>query len=251
MSRISKQKALGLLQRLRNERAACDPFDSPSARWQRDARVNIEAIFGKESNHLAEIKDCSEDDELGELDEFGDFIDPCVSLLDSMIKEVSDLWSDDDGHVLSPESIQRDSRRVFLAHGHDCEVKQTVARFLEGEGLDVVILDERAGQGRTIIEKFEEHSSVGYAVVLMTPDDVARSRKGGMPSLRARQNVLFELGFFVAKLQRGRVCVIAKGGVEIPSNYWGVEYIPWDDSEGWKYKLLRELKAAKLAVSEG
>ena len=129
----------------------------------------------------------------------------------------------------SPEiEVQHDSRKVFLVHGHDGEVKQTVARFLEKNGLKVIILDEIAGQGRTIIEKFEHHSSVGYAVVLMTPDDATGHPEGGASERRARQNVVFELGFFVGALKRGRVCVIVRGNVEQPSNYWGVEYIRWD-----------------------
>ena len=158
---------------------------------------------------------------------------------------------DNDGHVLSSESAQHDSRKVFLVHGHDGEVKQTVARFLEKNGLNVIILDEIAGQGRTIIEKFEQHSSVGYAVVLMTPDDATERSEGGASQRRARQNVVFELGFFVGTLKRGRVCVIARGNVEKPSNYWGVEYIPWDDAGGWKLKLLEEMKAANVVVGEG
>lgn len=167
-----------------------------------------------------------------------------------MIYEVENTWPDGSERV-SPGPVQHDSRKVFLVHGHDGEVKETVARFLEKKSLEVVILDEIAGKGRTIIEKFEEHSSVGYAVVLMTPDDSAKRRNGGLSKNRARQNVVFELGFFVGTLNRGRVCVIAKGDVEMHSNYWGVEYIPWDDAGGWKLKLLKELKAANLAVSEG
>lgn len=238
-----------MLKGIRDRKAASDAFDTPSAKWVRDARVAVEAVFGKESRHLKEIKKCyGFNDGFPEVDEYDNFTDPCVLLLDSMIEEVANLWSDDDEGMPSLESTQRDARSVFLAHGHDNEVKQTVARFLEGKNLRVVILDEIAGQGRPIIEKVEEHSSVSYAVVLMTPDDLATNRVDNTMRHRARQNVLFELGFFVAKLRRGRVCVIVKGDVEIPSNYWGVEYIPWDDSQGWQVKLLRELEAANLAI---
>lgn len=90
-----------------------------------------------------------------------------------------------------------DSEKVFLVHGHDNELKETVARFLEKIGLIPIILHEQASKGQTIIEKFEEHSNVSYAIVLMTPDDVGnlKSNKGKL-NQRARQNVIFELGYF-------------------------------------------------------
>ncbi len=67
---------------------------------------------------------------------------------------------------------QEISRRIFLVHGHAEEPKETVGTFIRTLGLEVVILHEQANQGRTIIEKLEEHSAVGFAVVLLTPDEV-------------------------------------------------------------------------------
>ncbi|WP_247618065.1 TIR domain-containing protein, partial [Pseudomonas syringae] len=72
-------------------------------------------------------------------------------------------------------------------------------------------LKEQPDRGRTIIEKFEQTSDVGYAVVLLTPDDIVSAVQVNMPSARARQNVIFELGYFAGKLGRGRVCLLKKG----------------------------------------
>ena len=100
-------------------------------------------------------------------------------------------------------------------------------------------------KGRTIIEKFEDFAHVGFALVLLTPDDEGRLRddKGDFKP-RARQNVILELGYFLGKLGRERVCALVKEGVERPSDYDGVVYIPLDDSGGWEMKLIRELKSA-------
>jgi predicted nucleotide-binding protein len=101
---------------------------------------------------------------------------------------------------------------VFVVHGHDEAALQTVARFLERLGLGAIILKEQPGIGRTIIEKFEDHAGkVGFAVVLLTPDDIAGSAAAPASEMRPRQNVLFELGYFVAKLGRGRTCLLRKG----------------------------------------
>lgn len=146
-----------------------------------------------------------------------------------------------------PDSQQALSRKVFVVHGHDEGARETVARFLEKLGLEAIILQEKPDQGRTIIEKFEDTSDdIGFAVVLLTPDDLGGSVKADTPDARARQNVIFELGYFAAKLGRGRVCLLRKGHVEIPSDLYGVIYTDMDPADGWKAKLVGELKAAKL-----
>lgn len=139
------------------------------------------------------------------------------------------------------------SNRVFVVHGHDDAAHQGLARFLEKLGLEAIILKEQPDQGRTIIEKFEHSAGdVGFAVVLLTPDDLGGSVKAATPDARARQNVIFELGYFAGKLGRGRVCLLRKGHVEIPSDLYGVIYTDMDPADGWKAKLVGELKAAKL-----
>ena len=137
--------------------------------------------------------------------------------------------------------------RVFIVHGHDTEVRESVARFLEQLGLEVVILREQPGRGRTIIEKFEDHSNVDFAVVLLTPDDVGAA-SGARDNLqpRARQNVILELGYFVGKLKREKVCALYVEGVELPSDMRGVQYIEYKGE--WKSELARELRAAKLDI---
>ena len=139
---------------------------------------------------------------------------------------------------------------IFLVHGHDERVLHETARFLETLEQDVVVLREQPNQGRTIIEKFEDHADVGFAVVLLTGDD-----RGGptgnaydAQSPRARQNVVFELGYFIGRLGRKRVCALYVPGVEIPSDYSGVLYLKFDEQGAWKLSLAKELKAAGLPV---
>jgi predicted nucleotide-binding protein len=139
-------------------------------------------------------------------------------------------------------SLPKPSKRVFVVHGHDEEAKQTTARFLEHIGLEPIILHEQPNSGRTIIEKFEDHADVGFAVVLLTPDDTAHPTNApNKVSGRARQNVILELGYFIGRLTRRRVCALYKPGVEIPSDYQGVGYVELDPAGGWRTKLAQEL----------
>ena len=132
----------------------------------------------------------------------------------------------------------RSSKRVFVVHGHDNATKESVARFLTQLKLEPIILHEQASGGKTIIEKFETHANVSFAVVLLTPDDLGASATKPENKLpRARQNVVFELGFFVGRLGRSNVCALHKGNVEIPSDYQGVIYIPLDENGGWRLML--------------
>jgi predicted nucleotide-binding protein len=144
------------------------------------------------------------------------------------------------------------STRVFLVHGHDDGMKQNVARTLSKLGLDPIILHEKPNQGRTIIEKFTEYSNVSFAVVLLSPDDVGGSRSTAPADLkpRARQNVILELGYFLGRLGRARVVALYRQseGFEMPSDYSGVLFVPYDDAGRWQFDLLKELKTSGYAV---
>lgn len=149
-----------------------------------------------------------------------------------------------DGNT-STRLVKPGSNKVFIVHGHDEGALQSLARFVEKLGLEAIILKEKPNQGRTIIEKFEDAArEVGFAIVLFTPDDEATS--SGQSTQRARQNVVFELGYFSGVLGRGRVCLLRKGEVEVPSDLYGVIYTEMDGADGWKQRLVMELKAAKL-----
>lgn len=141
------------------------------------------------------------------------------------------------------------SNRVFIVHGRDNELKETTARFVEKFGLVPIILHEQTNRGKTIIEKFEEFSDVSFAIVLMTPDDFGYYvDEPDNKQLRARQNVVFELGYFIGKLGRHNVAAIVKGNIEVPTDINGVVYIGVDTSNAWKMILAKELKAAGLNV---
>jgi predicted nucleotide-binding protein len=133
-------------------------------------------------------------------------------------------------------------QKVFIVHGHNNEAKETVARFIQKINLTPLVLHEQANKGLTIIEKFEAFSDVEFAVILLTPDDIgypvgAQDKQ----QKRARQNVVLELGYFLGKLGRERVCALYTDDVEIPSDYQGVLYVRLDKDGAWKTKLAQEI----------
>lgn len=261
---MEKQKAIEILQHqlaiitvLKQKNYSCQELKE----WKRDTIVALRNIFkGEDKSNAKEFEGIryspavfsSDGDSAPFHRAYARGLESAAAKLKSMIKEVQEYWTDEE---VPASKIKRgagsdlsESKEVFIVHGHDEAAKQTIARFIEQLELTPVILHEQSNKGRTIIEKFEDHSNVGFAVVLMTPDDVGASvndKENLKP--RARQNVILELGFFLGKLGRERVCALLKG-VEVPSDYDGVLYILMDQQEGWRLKLAKEIKAAGIDI---
>lgn len=127
--------------------------------------------------------------------------------------------------------LQHDGRRMpkcFVVHGHDenltLELKDFIQNKLKFE--QPIVLRDAPDQGKTIIEKFEAFARrADVAFVCLTPDEEIRSVDDDIR--RSRPNVILELGFFYAKFQRrrGRVFLLTKGKVEIPTDISGIIWI--------------------------
>lgn len=171
-------------------------------------------------------------------------------------------------NILSPNPLYEFSKmiskpiagkNVFIVHGKEDKPKLELARMLEKLGFNVIILSEQPDKGRTIIEKLEQETiDIGYAFVILTPDDVGMERKikaepekfqdAGL-HYRARQNVILELGYFIGKIGRNRVCCLYKGNVELPSDIHGILFKKFNESVEECYgEIIKELKAAGYEI---
>ena len=153
------------------------------------------------------------------------------------------------------ESImkQKSTDEVFIVHGHDSAMKESVKSLLKSFGLKPVILAEKPNKGKTIIEKFEANTqTIDYAVVLMSDEeDQGHARNERRCKPRARQNVILELGYFIGKLGRDRVCVLKKSKVETPSDILGIVYTEYiQDSKDWQIRLADELRSAGYQIDK-
>jgi len=142
----------------------------------------------------------------------------------------------------SPKKVN--NMTAFIIHGHDNELKVEVQLLLNNAGVNCVILHEQPDKGRSIIEKLIGETEIaGYAIALLTPDDLTNAGIN-----RARQNVILEIGYFLGKLGKERIRMIVKGEVEIPSDLQGILYEKHDMKGAWKIKLLKELQAVGIYV---
>ncbi len=151
--------------------------------------------------------------------------------------------------VDSKDIIKDQKQRVFIVHGHNEGELNILARLLEKQGLKPIILKEQASKGMTIIEKFEANSISDFAIILLTGDDKGHQKNHDNLNLRARQNVIFEMGYFFALLGRENVICLQEKGIEVPSDLGGRMYIELDKSEAWKLTLIKELKTAGFDVT--
>ena len=166
-----------------------------------------------------------------------------------LYEEPSDASQDAGEQVVQTSDATFDDE-VFIVHGRDDAAKLKVARFMEKLGIEATILHEQPNKGKTIIEKFEAHAQeAGFAIVLLTPDDVGGPQDNvNEAKPRARQNVILELGYFLARIGRERVCVLYKEEVELPSDMHGILYVSMDSADGWQLKLAKEMKQAGLPI---
>lgn len=263
MSTKPKSKAIERLQRalvaipdLKSQRRGSPEFE----KWHRNTQVAIGKTFPESARHLKDFTDVgyslrvvssvTPDSQYQKAYVRG--LERAESVLQSMIEEVEEYWEDEakvpaPADNSTPEAAEK--RDLFIIHGRDNETKETVARFVEQLGLKPVILHEQPNKGRTVIEKFERHAQVAFAIALLTPDDVgALAESPGDLKPRARQNVVLELGYFMGALGRQNVCALVKENVEIPSDISGVVFIPLDVGGAWRMAVVKELKASGFDV---
>jgi len=225
------------------------PRNSPEfEKWKRNTEVAIENSFGEKSRHIKDFKHIifshpflpRNTTEHHRQKLYLRDLESAESILRSMIEEIEEYWKDDvdenpnqQKNESGRKDINNSNKNVFIIHGHDTPI----------------ILHEQPNQGNTIIEKFEENADVVYAIALLTPDDVGAEKKCQKNlKPRARQNVIFEFGYFIGRLGRKKVCGILSGDIEIPSDYSGVLYLKLDPADGWKMALIKEFKAIGIDV---
>lgn len=218
----------------------------------------INKIFGNSSNYHATLKRISFSPRIvvggsgsGPYDNaWKSGLKAFQNLVDTMIEDI--LLEIGETSENETKLIELNTEEIFVVHGHNKEMKESTARTIEKLGLKPIILHEQPNKGRTIIQKFIDHSQVGFAIVLISADDYGfkKSEKSDNARLRARQNVILELGFFLGRLGIDRVVALFEQteNLEIPSDYDGVLFIPFDHDGRWKFDLVRELKALNYDV---
>jgi predicted nucleotide-binding protein len=220
-------------------------FHGPASGWGRQKRIVSALMAAEERGDISAILDL-----INKTFSSGESASPKMGMATELPTPAQRPSADPAraGSITIDDSITS----VFVVHGHDRELREQVARFIERVGagnLEPVILAEQPARGQTLIENFESHASVaGYAIILLTPDDQAGQGSNDDRNPRARQNVILELGYFVGVLGRKRIAVLRRGDVEVPSDVAGVIFIEVDDEGAWKHKLAREMREAGLPI---
>lgn len=237
------------------------PDFEPVKRLRDRLTMLIKKVFGEDSSYLNQLKLISFSPSMSfsgmsisqYSSSFNSGKSSLISILDTMLEDLQLTWYEPTENVITTDnSKQVQMDRIFIVHGHNEEMKQSVARTLEQLGLKPIILHEQSNKGRTVIEKFTDHSDVTFAIALLSADDIGYSvkEKSENGKFRARQNVILELGFFLGKLGRQRVVALFEpnNNFEFPSDYQGVIFIPYDKDGRWKFDLLKEFKACDYNV---
>jgi len=262
------EKGLELKQRRVDTRDAFDTLSNDYSKWDAFNSELLKRIFtndelAKEYDFWGAMAISMREPSLGEkiADVYKD-VDKKIHRLDSIIERLELIPLSIAAQSAAPtqEEVlpsQPRTKKVFVVHGRDEIAKTNLEVFLHEIGLEPVVLHRQADEGMTIIEKFEKHSEVGYAFILLTPDEVAYlAAEEAKPDVerqkefRARPNVIFEFGYFVGKLGRSRVCCLYTGNVSLPSDVSGMIYKRYEKSiEEVAYSVIKDLKASGYALA--
>lgn len=221
--------------------------DSDFKAWKTDVQLCLSGLYGENSIQFKNYN--SRHFSPMVIGGNTDWHKPYVRDLETTKKEFERYICDfeEEGINTNMGKNRTSNNKVFIVHGHDGELKEKVARRLEQQGIEAIILSEQVNRGRTIIEKLEAYSDVNVAIILFTQDDlgVAKEEKGN-EKYRARQNVVFEAGYFMGYLGRENIIMIADENVEIPGDLSGMVYTTRDS---WEFEMLKELNAAGMKVN--
>lgn len=221
--------------------------DSDFKAWKTDVQLCLSGLYGENSIQFKNFN--SRHFSPMVIGGNTDWHKPYVRDLETTKKEFERYICDfeEEGINTNMGKNRTSNNKVFIVHGHDGELKEKVARRLEQQGIEAIILSEQVNRGRTIIEKLEAYSDVNVAIILFTQDDlgVAKEEKGN-EKYRARQNVVFKAGYFMGYLGRENIIMIADENVEIPGDLSGMVYTTRDS---WEFEMLKELNAAGMKVN--
>ena len=221
--------------------------DSDFKAWKTDVQLCLSGLYGENSIQFKNFN--SRHFSPMVIGGNTDWHKPYVRDLETTKKEFERYICDfeEEGINTNMGKNRTSNNKVFIVHGHDGELKEKVARRLEQQGIEAIILSEQVNRGRTIIEKLEAYSDVNVAIILFTQDNlgVAKEEKGN-EKYRARQNVVFEAGYFMGYLGRENIIMIADENVEIPGDLSGMVYTTRDS---WEFEMLKELNAAGMKVN--
>lgn len=208
------------------------------SKWQKAMQEFLLKHFGKDDQNYKLVKQFTTDKFTSTLSDYFDKFQPTFTEICFQMR------NGDNNSTYVINTIPK-TKKVFIVHGHDEEMKQKVHDYMKELGLQPIILSEQAAGSLTIIEKFEnEAKKACFAIVLLSPCDQGRKTGTKKWNCRARQNVVFEYGYFVARLGRERVVALQKNDVELPTDISGMIYRKWDDK--WQDALKKELKKAKM-----
>lgn len=261
---MTDSKAIENLNKLISEVPGIQRNSSEHTRWLANVLRVLDEKFGSDSQYSTTIRafpwketgaaiysayDYQSQRERDHQNAFRRQMEQAKGIIQSAVDALTEIVSETNEEASKVEGAF-DPKKVFIVHGHNESVKQSVARTLDTIGLTPIILAEQPDKGRTVIEKFEkEGNDVGFAVVLLTADDKGRKNRARSMQSRARQNVVFEMGYFMALLGRERVMLLLQEGVEEPSDLKGIVYTSLDKDGAWKFRLVKELQEQGYNVS--
>jgi len=246
-------------ERLQNSKITDPAFKS----WRNDSIRFLQKVFGEESHEALTFKNITfyityitydifrdgwKEHILNEKYNFKKGLRTAIFYLKNFESEIlHDVDIEEREQKDSNNAPHKESHKknILIVHGRNDGVKDKVANFISKLGIEPIILNEQLNRGRTLLEKLEEYSDIKAAIIIFTNDDIGNNNNDSEYEKRARQNLIFEAGYFHGKLGNKNMIVIAEQGVMLPSVLEGYTYFKMDREEKWKEDIAKKLKSMK------
>ena len=246
-------------ERLQNSKITDPAFKS----WRNDSIRFLQKVFGEESHeaHTFEnitffityitydiFRDGWKEHILNEKYNFKKGLRTAIFYLKNFESEILhdvDIEEREQNDLNNSSHKESHKKNILIVHGRNDGVKDKVANFISKLGIEPIILNEQLNRGRTLLEKLEEYSDIKAAIIILTNEDTGNYSGDSEYEKKARENLIFEAGYFLGKLGKHNMIVIAEQGVILPSVLEGYTYFTMDMEEKWKEDLAKKLKSMK------
>jgi predicted nucleotide-binding protein len=274
---VTKVKALQILAELKTRVATLQDRDLASPefkQWRYDVEFAIKNLFDPTAGRFTEIafgtnayraaKKPKADRQM-----FLHGLVVAEKLLESLIREVENYWSETEQLASPKTKVNPDSKAVFVVHGRNEQLRKSMFDFLRAIGLKPLEWSQAVGAtgeaspyiGQVLDTAFSMAQAV---VVLMTPDDEAYLKKEFQaehdadyekrPTGQARPNVLFEAGMAMGRdpsRDPKRTVLVEIGKLRPFSDVVGRHVLRLNNSSELRQDLAERLRTAECAVDLG
>ena len=232
--------------------------------------INDPVVRGSEPEDPLPLDDSITQEEIS-IKRFADIQDSILGVIDGFQKDMLTRPLDtEEGPIKDPlrrdffeappaaeaqvqeEGVAPSQPRIFVVPGTDQLINHDILEFLNSLTAKVVIKDDDRKRGESLLDQLNRCAANDFVVFILGADFYfyPRTQDAQTARLMAAQEIIFQLGYLVAKLGRERMVVLYQESDHFrrPTDYFDIYYVPLASNAVWKIDLAKRMKACGFVV---